>query len=290
MGDLREPTQLLAASGPWGFITRRVYRRADQVLVLWRSRHHRKGLPVQEAVPPGAAGRRPRLGRSWSLNGWIGLLFAIGSLLFASGSLLSLVPQLAARIGLHPSSLNGLFFAGSIPFTSAAYLQLFQAANAGAWSPSLQHLPRPRPQPRWFGWKPADPGWLSCALQFPGTLLFNVNTWEGLDTQLSWVGQEVLVWTPDLLGSILFLASGYLAFIETCHAPWAWQPHSLSWWITLTNLLGCIGFMLSALFAVVLPSTQAPASVVLSLLFTLLGAVGFLVGSLLMLPEAVTAT
>jgi len=46
--------------------------------------------------------------------------------------------------------------------------------------------------------------------------------------------------------------------------------------------------MLSALSAVVLPSTQAPASAALALLFTLLGAVGFLVGSLLMLPEAVT--
>ncbi len=282
MGDPPQRLQLLREGGPWGFITRRVYRRADQVLVLWRSRHHRKGLPVQSWR-----------GRSWPLNSWIGLLFAIGSLLFASGSLLSLVPQLAARIGLQPSSLNSLFFAGSIPFTSAAYLQLFQAANAGSWSPGPHHPSGLRPQPRrprWFGWKPADLGWLSCALQFPGTLLFNVNTWEGLDTQLSWVGQEVLVWTPDLLGSILFLASGYLAFIETCHAPWAWAPHSLSWWITFTNLLGCIGFMLSALSAVVLPSTQAPASVVLSLLFTLLGALGFLIGSLLMLPEAVTAT
>jgi hypothetical protein len=293
MNEPRGRPQLLTEGGPWGFITCRIYRRADQALVLWRSRHHRKGLPVQGPEAAAAAGRRSWLGRSWPLNGWIGLLFALGSLLFASGSLLSLVPPLAARIGLNASSINGLFFLGSIPFTSAAYLQLFQAANAGSWSFRLRHQPSVRHQPRlprWFGWKPGDLGWLSCALQFPGTLLFNVNTWEALDANLGWVGQEALVWMPDLVGSVLFLASGYLAFIETCHSPWAWQPHSLSWWITFTNLSGCIGFMLSALSGVVLPATHAPASAALSLLFTLLGALGFLIGSLLMLPEAVTPT
>lgn len=53
-----------------------------------------------------------------------------------------------------------------------------------------------------------------------------------------------------------------------------------------TNLLGCVGFMIAAMFASILPAPDTPADT-LSLVFTLLGAIGFFVGSLLMLPEMV---
>ena len=98
--------------------------------------------------------------------------------------------------------------------------------------------------------------------------------------------QELAVWAPDFVGSILFLASGYLAFGETCHTYWAWKPRSLSWWITFTNLLGCVAFMMSAFFAFVPKEAFHFNAALISVLFTLLGAVGFLAGSLLMLPEA----
>lgn len=101
----------------------------------------------------------------------------------------------------------------------------------------------------------------------------------------SWIGQDLAIWTPDLLGSVLFLLSGYLAFIETCHAPWAWQPGSLSWWVTFANLLGCVGFMIAALSAFVSPLSDRPLSGSGSVAFTLIGALGFLIGSLLMLAE-----
>jgi hypothetical protein len=86
-------------------------------------------------------------------------------------------------------------------------------------------------------------------------------------------------------GSILFLASGYLAFTEVCHAHWAWQPTSLSWWVVFANLLGCVAFMISAVFAFVPPAAPASDVVTISIGFTLLGALGFLIGSLLMLGE-----
>jgi hypothetical protein len=88
---------------------------------------------------------------------------------------------------------------------------------------------------------------------------------------------------------MLFLSSAYLAFIETCHTHWAWQPKNISWWIVLRNLLGCVGFMISALSTIVLPSTRNIEVVHPSIFFTSLGAIGFLVGSLPMLPEAVSA-
>jgi hypothetical protein len=106
---------------------------------------------------------------------------------------------------------------------------------------------------------------------------------------LDWLQQDRAVWLPDFVGSILFLVSGYLAFIETCHAHWAWNPRSLSWWITFANLLGCVAFMISAVFAFVPQHSPTFDAAALSVAFTLVGAIGFLVGSLLMLPEIMWA-
>ena len=61
---------------------------------------------------------------------------------------------------------------------------------------------------------------------------------------------------------------------------------SPSWWVTFMNLLGCIGFLIAAVFAVVLPGAANETWITLSVVFTLAGAICFLVGSLLMLPES----
>lgn len=276
---------LVEKRGPWPFITWRVFRSADGREHVWSARHHRKGLLRQAATE--ASKLSSCLWMPGELNWWIGLVFAIGSLLFAVASVLSLVPSLAQAWLLDAREVNAVFFAGSIPFTTAAYLQLFQAANA---TPFSGNESRPNPRRKLFGWRPQDVGWLSCALQFIGTILFNFNTFDAMIPSLNWFQQDLMIWVPNLIGSVLFLASGYMAFIETCHSYWAWLPGSLSWWVVLTNLLGCVGFMISAAFAIFLPGTPDTGAVTISLRFTLLGAIGFLVGSLLMLPEAVPQT
>lgn len=124
-------------------------------------------------------------------------------------------------------------------------------------------------------------------MQFAGTLLFNVSTFDAMVPGLNWFRQDLAIWAPDLFGSILFLASGYLAFIETCHTHWAWRPTSLSWWVALTSLLGCVAFMISALFAFVPSHAPSDAALTIALACTLVSALAFLIGSLLMLPEAV---
>jgi hypothetical protein len=217
------------------------------------------------------------------MSWWIGVIFAFGASLFMLGSALSLAPSLARSWSLQTNAINAIFFAGSIPFTTAAYLQLFQAANAGDDSrprtPTSRHV-------QLLGWYPGEIGWLSCALQFVGTLLFNVNTFDAMQPNLSWMQRDLMIWIPDFAGSILFLLSGYLALAETCHAYWAWKPASLSWWVTLINFVGCAAFLVSALFAFVPPTSPGADAATISVAFTLLGALGFLVGSLLMLPEA----
>ncbi|MDH3915225.1 MAG: hypothetical protein OES37_03625 [Chromatiales bacterium] len=275
---------LVEATGPRPFRTRRVYRRQDGSRHVWESRHHRKNLPGAE--PTRLAGLGGLLLRgAWNpgaLNWWIGTVFALGSSLFMLGCLLILVPGLAEQWSYSEHQVNMVFFAGSIPFTTAAYLQLFQAANAGDFPSHGQGGSR-KAVP--FGWRPKDIGWLSCALQFMGTILFNFNTFDALLPGLDWVEEDLVIWVPNFAGSVLFLGSGHLAFAEAGHAHFSWQPKNLSWWVTFINLLGCIGFMISAVFAVVLPTPPVFDAVTISVFFTLLGATGFLVGSLLMLPE-----
>lgn len=284
-------------TGAWPFVTRRVFEDADGTRRTWSSRHDRKGLLVREdvAVERLVSLLLRCLWMPGQMNWWIGIIFAFGALLFALASVLSLSPALTQAMSLDSTAINAIFFVGSIPFTIAAYLQLFQTANtdttkvSGLFSakhPSGRAGKRVLTPFLWFGWRPCDVGWLSCALQLVGTVLFNFNTFDAMIPGLNWFQQDLLIWVPNIVGSILFLASGYLAFIEACHAHWAWQPRSITWWVVFTNLLGCVGFIISAIFAISLPAAT-PEAITISVAFTLLGAIGFLVGSLLMLPETV---
>jgi hypothetical protein len=267
------------SDGAWPFVTRKVAVHSDGRRETLTSRHHRKGLALTASIE-----RRVRasLWQPRELNWWIGTIFAVGAALFAIASVLHLTPDLARRWAVDASGISALYFAGSIPFTTAAYLQLFQAANAPDW----EHTSARTHRRSWLGWRPKDIGWNSCALQFAGTLLFNINTFNGMNPNMSWLEEDLIVWGPDVVGSILFLASGHLAFAETCHKHLAWKPESLSWWITSFNLLGCVAFMISAVFAFVSPQAGGISNTSAAIEFTLVGALGFLAGSLLMLLES----
>ena len=267
--------------GPWPFITRRIYQHRDGSKIVWHSREHRKQLVRNQLTE--ASKLFNFLWMPKKLNWWIGIIFAIGALCFAVAGWLSLNPTLARSWSLDLKAVNTIFFIGSIPFTTASYLQLYQSANTEALPRGVVHNPK---KTILFGWCPTDIGWLSCILQFIGTIMFNVSTFNAMKLSLPWLLQDILICTPNLLGSILFLISGYLAFIEVCHSYWAFKPRSICWWIGLSNLLGCIGFIISAGFAIVLPSVQNVIAAELSLLFTVMGALFFFVGAALMLPEA----
>ena len=103
---------------------------------------------------------------------------------------------------------------------------------------------------------------------------------------LNWWQQDAYIWLPNIMGSVLFLSSGHLAWIEVCHAHWAWEPQNVSWWVSGINMMGCLAFMISALLAFVPEISIAGGTVALSLGFTLAGATCFLLGALLLLPEA----
>jgi len=233
-------------------------------------------VSISEAQPDRPQTRYP-------LDWWAGLLFALGSLLFVLASAASLSPGLAKLCSLDTGRINATFFAGSIPFTTAAYLLVFQAANSHR---DGEDSPDGKQTRRLIGWRPHDLVWLGCFLQFVGTILFNFNTFDAMLSSLAWVEQDLLIWAPGFVGSVLFLASGSLAFRGTCGGRWAWNPTSRAWWIDFVNLFGCAGFMVSAVLTIVLPGAPNLEAVDLSLVFTLFGASAFLLGSLLMLRRS----
>jgi hypothetical protein len=183
---------------------------------------------------------------------WIGVLFAVGSVCFLVGPFPGFVELVGSRI-------DGIvFFVGSIFFTSAAALQYVEGGL----------------------YRPGGLDWWSNVIQLAGTLFFNVTTFTALQTGLDANEYDRLVWTPDWRGSICFLVSGALAYAVVRRARW-----TRDWWIAFVNLLGCIAFGISAVAAYVVPSTGSAIDLAAANAFTALGALGFLIGALLLLRD-----
>jgi hypothetical protein len=92
-------------------------------------------------------------------------------------------------------------------------------------------------------------------------------------------------WRPDAIGSVCFLVSSVLAWNEACHGWFAWRPRSWSWWITLANLVGSIAFGVSAVAGYINPVTGEVHDAARADTQTLIGAVCFFIGAVLLLPE-----
>jgi hypothetical protein len=258
--------RLEEARGVGPFVSRAVFRRADGAVQEWRSRRHRK---QHERLSGGTIWWQPR-----AVGWWIALLFAIGSACFAAG----VVPAYADRVG--PSGDAWTFFVGSLFFTSAGYLQFLQAINAPVDAEGST-----RPPWRWFAWQPERIDWWACSVQSVGTLFFNLSTFAATRAALDPTQTHRLIWAPDMLGSIAFIVASWLAWVEVCHAWFAWRPHDVSWWIVAMNLAGSIAFLVSAFAAYTNKETGAMFDLPVANLGTFIGAVGFFVGAVLLVPE-----
>ena len=82
---------LIEETGPWPFVTRRVYRLADQSKRIWSSRHHRKHLILHDLSEGEALGSflLRSLWMPMKLNWWIGVIFTIGSVLLPAFVMMS---------------------------------------------------------------------------------------------------------------------------------------------------------------------------------------------------------
>jgi hypothetical protein len=272
------------------FITRVDFKLPDGTPYVWTSRRHRwlgglhdlSGTESSGEVDPTRwwleVGALARIG--W----WIATLFMIGSTCFAVASAAGLTPGLFGDFARNPTAITLVFFAGSIFFTLAAWLQLMAAVNADRIAAIVHRAPL-KGRLRWFAWRPRQIGWLSAFVQFIGVLLFNVNTLDALLPGLEWLQEDLLIWTPDVIGSVCFLVARGLAMLEYAHAERSWNPADVSWWIVSMNLMGSVAFGVSAAYAAVLPATGELLDAWMVNAYTCLGAVGFFAGAYLLLPE-----
>jgi hypothetical protein len=247
------------------FVTFVDHVRPDGVVARWESRRHRKH--PESAPAAGSTWWAPKA-QGW----WIAVLFAVGSLLFALGAL----PGYASGAGTRGDTVT--FFIGSLFFTAAAFLTYREAVDAGPQAPGARR--------RFFVFEPRRIDWWATAVQLAGTLFFNVSTGNAMRVDLAAQAAHQHVWRPDAVGSICFLVASALAWFEVCRGWAAWRPRSWSWWITLANLIGSIAFGVSAVAGYISPATGQLRNAERSNLGTLIGAVCFFAGALLLLlPE-----
>jgi len=276
--DLPEGWTRVSASGPGPFVTSEVLRAPDGTEHRWESRRHRKRSHVRQrgADERAAAEERSVWWRPDQRNWWMAVLFVIGAACFTAGAIAS---QWAAT----PRPWIGVdFFVGSLFFTSAAYLQYSEAVNVERGLGPRPHGVRWRPA----SWEPKRIDWLATVVQLIGTVLFNVSTFTAMNHNLTTHQSNVRVWSPDAFGSIAFLIASELAFAEVCHRWICFRNRTLAWKIVALNLLGSIAFGASAIASLLEPASGEPVSARIANAGTSLGGLCFLIGALLLMPEA----
>ncbi|MFJ8633816.1 hypothetical protein [Streptomyces sp. NPDC093568] len=276
-----EPEQRAEGAGP--FTTRLTWRAPDGGTAVWESRPARRRGVITVRPPGAATGRRTRadeatLRRLRRLNATAATAFVIGGALFAAGAG---VAQLGSG---DPTASASIYFAGGLFFNAGGYVSLLQVVNAPRHVPGGEGRLVSRGW-RWWSYEPGRVDWLSTFVLFAGTLVFAVDLLDSFLHGLSVQQINRLIWAPDVIGCVLFLISGHLAFVETCHGRFCVHPRDLGWSIVAVNQLGSALFMTSAIAAFTRPMTGSLVDEGIANWATLVGALCFCVGGVLQLGE-----
>ncbi|MFF5960231.1 hypothetical protein [Streptomyces luteogriseus] len=271
------------AEGAGPFTTRLTWHPPDGSTAVWESRPARRRGTIA-VRPPGSPATRHisaseiALRRLRRLNVTAATAFIVGGALFAVGAGI-------ARFGSgDATTCASVYFAGGLFFNTGGYVSLLQVINAP------RHVPGGEGRLvthgwHWWSYEPARVDWLSAFVLFAGTLVFAVDLLDSFLQGLSVQQINRLIWAPDVIGCVLFLVSGHLAFVEICHGRLCVRRRSLGWWIVAVNQLGSVLFMLSALVAFTRPSTGSLINAAIADWATLTGASCFSLGGLLQLYE-----
>jgi hypothetical protein len=268
--ELPEGWKRVRSQGPGPFVTSEVLRAPDGSEVHWRSRSHRKRRRAS------AGAREPTWWRPRTRGWWMSVLFSVGAFCF-------LVAAVAAQWESSPRGAIGVtFFVGSIFFTSAAYLQYSETVNADHTLTADAKRARWRPA----SWEPRRIDWVASSVQLVGTVFFNMSTFAAMKHGLTTKQTNTRVWGPDALGSVCFLIASELAYAEVCHRWVCFRNRSLSWWIVALNMTGSIAFGAAAVASLLEPGSGEPISARISNGGTAIGGLCFLIGAVLLMPEA----
>ena len=198
------------------------------------------------AQTPGPSSRRSAL-----VNAVAATAFLIGGSLFALGAAL-------AQAGVNPTACASIYLAGGVFFSTGGYASVLQVRD----EPRLQRL--------------------SALVLFAGTLVFAINLVDSFIQELTPSAYDRLVWSPDMIGCVLFLVSGQMAMAGIAGGFWrVWRRRDLGWWIIAVNQLGSVLFMVSAVASFVRPSSGDALSTGIANWGTLTGALCFAIAGLM---------
>jgi len=189
--------------------------------------------------------------------------FVVGGSLFCLGALLAQAdvggPRLAAAV----------FVAGGVFFTTGGYASVLLVANArgGRW--------------RWWSTEPGRLDWASAVALFVGTLYFGASLLVALIGDLTTAQIHRLVWSPEVIGCVLFLVSGHLALTEMRHDRPRGRRADLGWRIAVVNQVGSALFMVAAIAAFIRPTTGDELAVGIANWATFSGAACFAVAGVM---------
>jgi hypothetical protein len=199
--------------------------------------------------------------------------FVLGGSLFAIGAAL-------AQTGAAQTLYCSVYLAGGIFFSTGGYATVLQAVN-GPREVGKGGLLLPR---SWHWWA-SEPGrieWMSSFALFFGTIVFAINIVDSFIAGLGAAAEDRLVWSPDIIGCLLFLISGFLAMREIGPGLLFWsRRRDLGWWIVTVNQLGSVFFMAAAIASFVRPSSGDELAVGIANWGTMAGALCFAVAGVM---------
>jgi hypothetical protein len=267
------------ADGGGRFTSRLVWGLPGGGQATWESRRARRRGEIAVRSEPGAAQATvqapPTIAtRLRRVNLVAACAFVVGGSLFALGAAIA---QLGSG---NATAAASMYFAGGIFFSTGGYASLLGAINAPR---SLGPDGRPAAgRWRWWSYEPRRIDWLSTFVLFAGTLAFGISLITAFLKGLTTHQENRLIWSPEIIGCILFLISGHLAMGEICHR---FRPclrrRDLGWAIVAINQAGSILFMASALAAFIRPLTGSEVNVDVANWGTLTGAICFAIGGVM---------
>jgi hypothetical protein len=201
------------------------------------------------------------------LNAVAATAFVLGGSLFAIGAAM-------AQLGAAQTLYCSVYLAGGIGFSTGGYATVLQAVNGPREAgEDGRLLPR---EWQWWASEPDRLEWMSSFALFFGTVVFAINIVDSFIHGLGAATEDRLVWSPDLIGCLLFLISGFLAMREIGPGRLFWsRRRDLGWWIVSVNQLGSALFLVAAIASFVRPASGDEVAVGIANWGTLTGALCF---------------
>jgi len=168
---------------------------------------------------------------------------------------------------------------GGVFFTTGGYGSVLQVVNAprGVGADGVVRVPAWR----WWATEPGRLDWASAVALFVGTLYFGASLAVALFGDLTTAQLHRDVWTPEIIGCVLFLVSGHLALTEMHRDRLPGARADLGWWIVVVNQVGSALFMAAGIAAFVRPETGDALAVGIANWATFSGAACFAVAGVM---------